>query len=128
VVAPPFGDVQVAGVFDGGVPGPHLDRLAPARHTGHAGPGVPDGLRRRSRAAPTRRSLAPRPPRRPIPLTAAEIRRLFSALVITPLHTRLRTPARVTSDIQHWSSWRRHHQGRARRSHYQRRLAAELSP
>jgi hypothetical protein len=30
--------------------------------------------------------------------------------------------------IQHWSSWRRHHQGQARRSHYQHRLATERGP
>jgi SRSO17 transposase len=64
----------------------------------------------------------------PIALTAAEIRRLFHGLVITPLQPWLVTPLRAISDIQHWSNWRRLHQGRARRSHYQRRLAAELDP
>jgi SRSO17 transposase len=60
----------------------------------------------------------------PIALTAAEIRRLFHGLVLTPL-TR---PLHALSDARHWSNWRRLHQGRARRSHYQRRLAAELDP
>jgi SRSO17 transposase len=64
----------------------------------------------------------------PIALTAAEIRRLFNGLVITPLRARLATPPRAISDIRHWSSWRRHHQGQARRSHYQHRLATELDP
>jgi SRSO17 transposase len=64
----------------------------------------------------------------PIPLTAAEIRRLFNGLVIAPLRARLATPARAISDIQHWSNWRRHHQGQARRSHYQHRLTTELGP
>ena len=64
----------------------------------------------------------------PIPLTAAEIRRLFNGLVITPLQASLTAPLRATSDIKRWSNWRRLHQGRARRSHYQRRLAAELDP
>jgi SRSO17 transposase len=64
----------------------------------------------------------------PIALTAAEIRRLFNGLVIAPLQARLVTRLRVISDIQHWSNWRRLHQGRARRSHYQRRLATELDP
>ena len=64
----------------------------------------------------------------PIALTAAEIRRLFNGLVITPPPARLATPLRVISDIQHWSSWRRHHQGQARQSHYQRRLATERGP
>ena len=48
-----------------------------------------------------------------IPLTAAETRRLFN------LHTR------VTRPVQHhqrWSDWRRRHQARARRFHYQRRI------
>jgi SRSO17 transposase len=60
----------------------------------------------------------------PIALTAAEIRRLFHGLVIAPLTT----PLRAISDIQHWSNWRRLHQGHARRSHYQHRLATELGP
>jgi hypothetical protein len=63
----------------------------------------------------------------PIPLTAAEIRRLFTGLVIAPLRAPL-TPLRVISDIQHWSNWRRLHQGQARRSHYQHRLATEPDP
>jgi SRSO17 transposase len=62
--------------------------------------------------------------RGPIALTAAEIRRLFSALLITPQQA----PARAISHIQHWSGWRRCHQGHARHSHYQHRLATELGP
>jgi hypothetical protein len=64
----------------------------------------------------------------PIALTAAEIRRLFNALIITPLWAGQATPARAISYAQHWSTWRRHHQGQARRSHYQHRLATELGP
>jgi SRSO17 transposase len=64
----------------------------------------------------------------PIALTAAEIRHLFNGLVIAPLRARLATPARAISDVQHWSNWRRHHQGQARRSHYQHRLTTELGP
>jgi SRSO17 transposase len=64
----------------------------------------------------------------PIALTAAEIRRLFNGLVITPLQPWLATPRRANNDIQHWSNWRRLHQGRARRSHYQHRLATERDP
>ena len=64
----------------------------------------------------------------PIALTAAEIRRLFNGLIITPIRAQLITPARAISNIQHWSNWRRHHQGQARRSHYQHRLATELGP
>jgi hypothetical protein len=64
----------------------------------------------------------------PIALTAAEIRRLFNGLVIAPLRARLTTQLRAISDIQHWSNWRRFHQGQARRSHYQQRLATERGP
>jgi SRSO17 transposase len=55
----------------------------------------------------------------PIALTVAEIRRLFTALISRP--------ARNLAHQLHWSLWRRHHQAAARRSHYKRRLAAELS-
>ena len=55
-------------------------------------------------------------------------RRLFTGLVITPLRAQMRTQMRAISDIQHWSSWRRLHQGQARRSHYRHRLATELGP
>jgi SRSO17 transposase len=64
----------------------------------------------------------------PIALTAAEIRRLFHGLVITPLWAQMKTQLRAISDIQHWSNWRRRHQGQARRSHYQHRLATERGP
>jgi SRSO17 transposase len=64
----------------------------------------------------------------PIALTAAEIRRLFNGLVIAPLRAQMTTQLRNTSDIQHWSNWRRLHQGHARQCHYQRRLATELDP
>jgi SRSO17 transposase len=82
-------------------------------------------------------AAAPAPPadpwhhtrhRGPIALTAAGIRRLFNGLVITPLRAQLATPLRATRHAQHWSHWRRHHQGQARRSHYRHRLATELGP
>jgi SRSO17 transposase len=82
-------------------------------------------------------AAAPAPPtdpwhharhRGPIALTAAEIRRLFNGLVITPLQGQLAIPLRAINDIQHWSNWRRHHQGQARHSHYQHRLATERGP
>ena len=53
-----------------------------------------------------------------IPLTVNEIRRLFTVLVNTAAHT--------VAHHLHWSLWRRTHQARARRSHYKRRLTAEL--
>jgi SRSO17 transposase len=64
----------------------------------------------------------------PIALTAAEIRRLFNGLVIAPLQAQLATPLRAITGTQHWSNWRRLHQGQARRSHYQHRLATDLGP
>jgi SRSO17 transposase len=66
--------------------------------------------------------------RGPIALTAAEIRRLINGLVITPLRAQLPAQLHAISSIQHWSNWRRHHQGQARQSHYQHRLATELDP
>jgi hypothetical protein len=47
-----------------------------------------------------------------IPLTAAETRRLFN------LHTRVTRPVPYH---ERWSDWRRRHQARAQRFHYQRR-------
>jgi SRSO17 transposase len=40
----------------------------------------------------------------PIALTAAEIRRLFNALIITPLRAQLRTQLHAISHAQHWSN------------------------
>jgi hypothetical protein len=64
----------------------------------------------------------------PIALTAAETRRLFNALIIHPPQAQVSTPLRAISSIQHWSNWRRLHQGHARRSHYQHRFATDLGP
>jgi hypothetical protein len=64
----------------------------------------------------------------PIALGGAEIHRLFNGLVTGPLRDRLPGPARAISEIQHWTDWRRHHQGQAAKGHYQRRLAIELDP
>jgi hypothetical protein len=63
-------------------------------------------------------------PSRSPPPRSAEIRRLFGALIITPLRARLANPAHAV----HWSQWRRLHQGHARRSHYQHRLAIGRGP
>lgn len=55
-----------------------------------------------------------------IALTVNEIRRLINVLIIQPIR-----------DLNHhlrWSDWRRHHQARARRAHYTRRLNLELQP
>ena len=53
-----------------------------------------------------------------IPLTLPEVRRLLSRLVV-----RMLAPPEA---VLHWSRWRRLHQARAQRSHYQRRLALHL--
>jgi hypothetical protein len=47
-----------------------------------------------------------------LPLTVSEVRRLLDALIWTPPQ-----PGFVLA----WSRWRRRHQARARRAHYQRR-------
>jgi SRSO17 transposase len=50
-----------------------------------------------------------------IPLTCNEIQRLFTTLVVQPVH-----------DVSHrlaWSAWRRRHQARAKASHYRRQAA-----
>ncbi|WP_081685074.1 MULTISPECIES: IS701 family transposase [Amycolatopsis] len=53
------------------------------------------------------------PPEGLIPLTRNEIKHLYCTLVLEP--------ARAVIDIMGWSTWRRHHQHRARQCHYQRR-------
>jgi hypothetical protein len=47
-----------------------------------------------------------------ITLTVNELRRLFEALLLRPLHT--------LADILAWSRWRRRHQARARTSHHRK--------
>ncbi|MFD5299399.1 IS701 family transposase [Streptomyces mutabilis] len=69
-------------------------------------------------ATPVRTAHPNRPGRSPDPidLTVPEIRHLLGTL-LSPPNT---SPRRLL----HWSNWRRTHQATARRSHYQRRLAA----
>jgi hypothetical protein len=55
-----------------------------------------------------------------IALTANEIRRLFTVLIIEP--------ARALACPLAWSSWRRRHQHHARAYHYQRQPATEPWP
>jgi hypothetical protein len=59
---------------------------------------------------------------------APPLGRLFHGLVIAPFRAQTTSQPRAISDIQHWSDWRRLHQGQARRSHYQRRLGTDLGP
>jgi SRSO17 transposase len=55
-----------------------------------------------------------------IRLSINEIRRLINILI---LH-----PASDTAHRLHWSDWRLHHQARAKRAHYTRRLSLEFQP
>lgn len=52
-----------------------------------------------------------------IPLACNEIQRLFTMLVVRPVHDAARKLA--------WSAWRRRHQARARASHYRRQAASQ---
>lgn len=72
-------------------------------------------------AAPDRPADAHHPARSrdPISLTVPEIRHLFGAAFHPPT-----VPA---ARLLHWSTWRRRHQATARRSHYRRRAAGELT-
>ncbi|WP_149182120.1 hypothetical protein [Streptomyces sp. TRM49041] len=66
--------------------------------------------------AAQQRATDPHQPARssnPIALTVPESRHL--------LRTVLRPPLVSAARLLHWSTWRRHHQATARRSHYRRR-------
>lgn len=73
-----------------------------------------------SQTAPTRLARPARPPgsppdrRRLVPLTLAELRHLLASLLLRP--------ALDAAHLLTWSRWRRQHQARARRCHYQHRL------
>ena len=53
-------------------------------------------------------------PRRPVPLTLAELRHLVAHLLLRPVLD--------AAYLLGWSTWRRHHQAIARHCHYRRRL------
>jgi hypothetical protein len=98
----------------GPLPGAPLAGLVPAYHPGAARPRLP-GRHRRARQQPAdkggRASLTGGLGL--LPLTVPEVRRLLVALVwTTPIQ-----PGFVLA----WSRWRRRHQARARRAHYQQR-------
>ncbi|GAA5602408.1 IS701 family transposase [Streptomyces griseus] len=97
--------------------GQALDIVAPAHHSRHARPGLPD--RRRRRRGPGRPAgrYFPTQDGDPISLTVPEIRHLLTA-VFAP-------PAATAARLLHWSIWRRRHQATARRSHYRRRSLDE---
>jgi SRSO17 transposase len=58
-------------------------------------------------------TTSPPATRQTIALTMPEIRRLLATIVFAP--------NRLTSQVLHWSQWRRRHQAKARQCHYQRR-------
>ena len=95
--------------------GPQMARLVPAHHPGPAGPCLPgrhphQGHQQQPRKG-GRGSLTSQLGL--LPLTVPEVRRLLVALVWTaPIEPGL---------VLAWSRWRRRHQARARRAHYQRR-------
>jgi hypothetical protein len=55
-----------------------------------------------------------------IQLSVNEIRRLINILI-------LHSTGNTTHHL-HWSNWRLHHQARAKRAHYARRLSLEFPP
>jgi SRSO17 transposase len=55
-----------------------------------------------------------------IELSVNEIRRLINILIPHPTSS--------TTHRLHWSNWRLHHQARAKRAHYARRLSIEFQP
>ena len=71
-------------------------------------------------AADTENLAGPSPPphlpdpRRPVPLTLAELRHLVAHLLLRPVLD--------AAYLLGWSTWRRHHQAIARHCHYRRRL------
>lgn len=55
---------------------------------------------------------------RTIALTVPETRRIINAVLTRPADP---------TQLQHWSAWRRHHQTRARASHYKQRHQLEIN-
>ena len=96
------------------VRGPLLDRLAPPRHARHAGARLP-----RRAAQGRRRGTSPRSTWRPScsRSPSRKLRRLLWRLVWPPGHG-------IAAALA-WSRWRRRHQQRARRCHWQRRTSIE---
>ena len=99
----------------GSLRGPPLAGLVPAHHPGVVGPRLPGrhpdhGHHRRAGKGGRGRLTSQLGL---LPLTVPEVRRLLVALVWTaPVQPSL---------VLAWSRWRRRHQARARRAHYQRR-------
>src|SRR6185312_13926314 len=122
------------------LPSTALPRLVPAHHPRHVRPRIPGHLRpppqeQQSKqqnlarkpghprstiadtAQPPTQNTPTQPRRSKIPLTIAEIRRLFNARnqAKHPIHHAL-----------HWSDWRREHQAEARWHHFRRRLKIQI--
>ena len=102
-------------VGTGPVRGAPVGWLVPAHHPGDAGPSLSGGGQAPGngpRMAGRKGGCRSRDEGL-IPLTVPEVRRLLTRLVWTA------TPS--TDFVLSWSQWRRRHQARARRCHYQRR-------
>src|SRR3954462_11217095 len=91
---------------------PSAFRLAPPHHAGAAGPRLP-GCRARRRGRWAKGAVLVTAAGVLLALTLPEIRRLLAGL----LPASPAGPGRVLA----WSQWRRRHQARARRAHYERR-------
>ena len=96
------------------VRGPLLDRLAPPRHPRHAGARLPrraaQGRRRGTSPRPTWRPSSSRSPSR----SCAACSGISSGRTVPDI-----------AAVLAWSRWRRRHQQRARRCHWQRRTSTE---
>jgi hypothetical protein len=96
-----------------------LDRLVSPYHPGHASAGLPHRgppacpPSRQKGAVSQQEGVALLTAADLLPLTVPEVRRLLWALV---WHTP--PPA---EQVLRWSTWRRHHQARAKQSHIKRR-------
>ena len=83
--------------------------------SGPAGPGLPGGGSAKSqRLFRRKKGGEPEWDEALIPLTVPEVRRLLYRLIWRPMP--------LNKSVLAWSRWRRRHQARARRCHYQRRL------
>ena len=111
--------------------GSKLDRLVPAYHAGDVGTSVFVGCASRTGCRSGAKkgaadfggdeqfSVLQSPPRAPVGLSCAEIRRLFWQLVVAV--------ERTAGTVLRWSGWRRWHQAWARYHHYRRRAGREIA-
>jgi len=99
--------------------GPSLGRLVSPRHAGFARPRLSGGNPPPRSGGRGKGGGVKRADETLLPLTVPEVRRLLWRLVWAA--------PRDNHQVLAWSTWRRRHQARARRCHYQRRLARCLA-